>query len=87
LEYVIQLLQLASGKPDAAEGQYVKRYDPTAYFGRGDLVTTPDKDDARRFPDVAAATEFWRQSAGTRPDGKPNRPLTAWTIDIQDAQL
>jgi hypothetical protein len=83
MEYIIQLIALANGARDPAEGIYVKDYDPAAWGGRGDLVTTAEKDAARRFPDSAAATQYWRQSVGTRPDGKPNRPLTAWTVDIQ----
>lgn len=86
MEYIIQLMELATGEPDPAGGEYVKEYDPTAYAGRGYLVTTPDKAQARRFPDGGAATEYWRQSAGIRPDGRPNRPLTAWTVDIQRAE-
>jgi hypothetical protein len=83
MEYIIRLIGLANGNADPAQGMYVKHYDPAAFNGRGNLVTTPDKDLAHRFPDAIAAAEYWRQSVGRRPDGKPNRPLTAWTVDIQ----
>lgn len=85
MEYVIQLIGLATGVPNPDEGTYVVEYDPAAFAGRGDIRTTPDKDRARRFTDAGAAAEYWRQSAGIRPDGKPNRPLTAWTVEILPA--
>ena len=66
---------------------YVKDYDPTAHGGRGELAVTPKKVYARRFPERTAAIQYYRQSAGIRPDGKPNRPLTAWTVDIQPFEL
>jgi hypothetical protein len=86
MEYIIQLIELASGENDPAAGQYVKEYDPAAHDGRGDLVTTPDKGIARRFPDMGAAMEYLRRPAGIRPDGKPNRPLLAWTTMILPTQ-
>ena len=85
MEYVIKLIELATGVPDPDEGMYVVEYDPAAFAGRGHVHTTPDKDRARWFPDKVAAAEYWRQSAGMRPDGKPNRPLTAWTVEILPA--
>lgn len=83
MEYVIRLIKLASGASDPNEGKYVKDFDPAAFDGRGSLVSTPDEDLARRFPNAIDAWEYWRQSAGRRPDGKHNRPLTAWTVDIK----
>jgi len=60
-------------------GEYLVRYDPEADGGRGYVETTREREKARRF----SFTEAW-QTLGTvprckpvRPDGKPNRPLTA----------
>ncbi len=86
MEFIIQLLELANGDPNPAAGQYVKDYDPAAYGGRGELLSTPNKGDARHFPDMGAATQFLRQSAGVRSDWRPNRPLTAWTTMILPAE-
>lgn len=83
MEYVIQLIALASGEPNSDNGMYVGHYDPTAFGGRGYIRTTPDIAHAHHFPDRALAIAYWRQSAGLRADGEPNRPLTAWTVDIQ----
>jgi hypothetical protein len=86
--YVILLVGLANGQPSEFDGQYVVEYDPTyvepgvPYYG-GKLVTTPDLAKAKRFTDAIEATKLWRASYGTRPDGKPNRPLTAYTVEIK----
>ena len=44
--------------------------------------TSPDERDARQFPSAKEAILYWRQSHGTRIDGKPNRPLTAFNVEI-----
>ena len=41
-----------------------------------------------RFATRGDAMNFWRAPSKTRPtrmDGKPNRPLTALTVEIEDA--
>lgn len=51
------------------------------------VVLTAELMDAHRFADKGAAFEAWRginQRVPTRKDGKPNRPLTAYTVEIVD---
>ena len=68
---------------------YVVCYDPTrrlpdgSYDG-GILEVTIDPEKALVLPTVEAAFELWRkEGCGVRSwDGKPNRPLTAWTVEI-----
>ncbi len=63
---------------------YLKEYDLNAWQGRG-RVSMTDKEEAMVFTDVAAAFEAWRaQSTAypTRPDGQPNRPLTAFHAEF-----
>jgi hypothetical protein len=77
------------GGPD---GEYLASFDPEAGDGWGEAVFTRDVAKALRFPDFPAAYAF----LGTRPtrrpvrpDGKPNRPLTAFTMEfvrVDDAQ-
>jgi hypothetical protein len=84
-DYAIKIVGLVNGRPTLAEGQYVADYTPSGYEGRGDLVLTPYPSRAKRFPSMAAATDCWRSTSRThpvRPDGKPNRPMTAWTVEI-----
>lgn len=72
---------------DAIPGQrrYVWWYDPEAFDGAGVWAWTDNINEAKDFPDFRAAFEFWRQPSKTRPlrdDGRPNRPLTAKTVQI-----
>lgn len=53
--------------------------------GRGRTVLTTDKQQAKTFRSTREAFEFYRQDSQAvplRPDGKPNRPLTAYTVEI-----
>jgi hypothetical protein len=79
MAYVIRLLKLASGSPSVFEGQFVRYYSPK---GRGILEGTRDRQKALRFDSKEKAFECWQQANGVRPDGQPNRPLTAFTIEI-----
>jgi len=62
---------------------YLAAFDPEAGEGWGEATFTDAPADAMQFADVAAA---WRYlgtrpaSRPDRPDGKPNRPLTAFTM-------
>jgi hypothetical protein len=54
--------------------------------GRGHAFVTVRKDKAKQFADMEAALEFWKQQSKRRPlrpDGKPNRPLTAYTVTFE----
>ncbi len=70
--------------PDPASGQFLLRFDP-APRPHGTLHTTADPAKAKRFADHAAAFTYWNQAHGVRPDGLPNKPLTAWTIETLPA--
>lgn len=66
--------------------QWIENYDVDARGGRGEVNLTTDRAKAMTFPDPGAAMSAWRtQSTVTplRPDGKPNRPLTAYTVEIE----
>jgi hypothetical protein len=86
--YAIQIVdqgnvQMSSGA--RPPGQYIKSFDPEAYDGRGDAEGTFDKREALTFTTGEDALNFWRQQSKTRPlreDGRPNRPLTAFTVEI-----
>lgn len=78
-----------TGGPSPFDGEYVVDYDPHRPSEAPDgtklpfhLVTTTDREKARVFPDAGAALDYYRQINGTRLDKKPNRPLTAWTVEI-----
>lgn len=66
---------------ETPDWQYLESFDLEAYNGRGSVKLTRDVKHAMRFPDHGVAMETWRQQSQTvpvRPDGKPNRPLTAY---------
>lgn len=63
-------------------GMYVKAYDPTYMDGIGEVVGTLKPEEAKQFPSLKEAMVFWKQQYGVRADGKPNRPLTASSVEI-----
>jgi hypothetical protein len=74
----------------AADGvpvnQWVRSSDVNAYNGRGDVQLTHDPSKAWRFADAVAAMAYWQRPSTVRPfrpDGKPNRPLTAFSVSVQ----
>jgi hypothetical protein len=78
---IIQLVATASGDASPHNGEYVVSFDPDPR-PHGTLRTTRDKAKAKRFENPMAAFTFYRQAHGRRPDGRPNCPLTAWTVEI-----
>jgi hypothetical protein len=83
----ILLLETAAGYPTEFDNSWVVEYDPSvrnpdgSYDG-GLLRTTKDISEAREFASPEEAFAYWRQEYGLRPDGRPNRPLTAWTVEV-----
>lgn len=64
---------------------WVKSYNVDAYDGFGEIVFTKDPTQALSFPDMGAALECYRQQSTLYPlraDGQPNRPMTAYTVEI-----
>lgn len=92
-EVVLKLVGLSCGPATEFDGEYLVEYDPDArgVDKRGwpmtaHIVTTRDVRRARRFKDAVAAMECWRQRSARWPyrdDGKPNRPLTAFSATIE----
>lgn len=71
------------------DGMYLRSYSPEARDGIGDIRVTPDRALALRFADAGAAMTLWRTVPKCRPrrdDGKPNRPLTAFHMEIENEE-
>jgi hypothetical protein len=67
-------------------GKYLAAFDPDAMDGYGAVAWTADRSAALRFADFAEAYETWRRRSTVRPlrpDGQPNRPLTAYTVTFE----
>lgn len=72
------------------EGVYLAEYDPDwrppgvlGAWTSGLARWNADVDEAMEFVDHAAAFACWRRQSITvpwRPDGQPNRPLTAFSV-------
>lgn len=81
----LRILGLADGRPTPDEERYVVSCDVDAFDGRGLLDTTDDKSRAMAFDSVVEALEYWKRQSTVvpmRPDGKPNRPLTAYHVEL-----
>jgi hypothetical protein len=75
-------------QPTEIEGDYVQSFDPDANDGRGELLTTQHREKALQFEHPGEALRYYRQASKVcplRPDGLPNRPLTAFTVTIENA--
>lgn len=86
MSIVIRILSYADGSPCKYSGEYVREYDPDGADGRGFISTTDDPDDAMQFQNEHRAFAFWKMQSSVRPfrsDGHPNRPLTAFTIELE----
>lgn len=91
MKTIIRIIGLADGRTSDIDGAFLAAYDNTLEDDRGvgEVHATRDRDRAMRFDDFADAAQFWRQASLTvpqRPDGKPNRPLTAFTVTMEHVQ-
>ena len=85
---LIRAIAFANGAVCPHAGQYLKTADFEAHDGRGFMTFTADPNTAMEFVDAAAALKLYHTRSRirpTRPDGRPNRPLTALTIEIEKA--
>lgn len=83
----IFIIMHANGGMSQNCNKWVKTFDPDAFNGRGFLTVTNDQQKAKKFATFKDAMDFWKIQSKVRPfrpDGKPNRPLTAYTIEVKD---
>lgn len=65
------------------KGYYLSKFNPEANNGRGYIETTRILEKAMRFNTLEEVMETWKTQSKTLPlrsDGKPNRPLTAFSM-------
>jgi hypothetical protein len=70
-------------KDEMVMGPYLEWSDPDANHGFGNERWTDDLAKAKKFKSFMAAMECWKAQSSVkpyRPDGKPNRPLTAFSV-------
>lgn len=83
---VIRIVSLADGSATSHDGKYVQFANFDDYVAG--ILTTKDIKEAKTFTTMADALEYWRRQSvyiPLRPDGKPNRPFTAFSVEIIDA--
>lgn len=85
LKTIIRIVERAAVGEVEESGCYIRYYDNSHEdeLGLGVLHLTRERSEAKRFDDAAEAFAFWEQQSRTvpmRPDGKPNRPITAYSV-------
>lgn len=68
-------------------GAWVRSCNVDARDGRGYVEITTQRALAMTFDGVGAALDYYRRQSTVQPlrdDEKPNRPLTAYTIEIEN---
>jgi hypothetical protein len=93
MRYVLKILGMPADTVNRPapelESTYVKSFNPDAFDGRGELVVTRDVSQAIDFDTQESAFLFWGKTPtlrATRPYGKPNRPLSAYHMVIQQVK-
>lgn len=83
---VMKLIGNAYLQPMPNSGKYLRDMDFEAHSGRGLITMTSDIQLAKKFSDLHEAMAYVRTSPKCqpkRPDGQPNRPLTATTWEFK----
>lgn len=93
MSYVIRIVGLMTGAETSLDGKYLAEYDPSREGFDPDgrpmnahVVVTDTVAGAKRFASSVDALAEWRTVSPLEPwrlDGKPNRPLTAFSIDVE----
>lgn len=84
---ILRIVGLADGRPSVHDGLFVTECDVDARDGRGAVYTTPERREARQFPGTVSALEYWKRQSKVTPlrdDGQPNRPLTAYSVEVEN---
>jgi hypothetical protein len=84
--YGIRAVGFSNGVPCPHAGQWLESFNHDTADGLGYGTFTVHARQAMRFATPGDALTFWRRGSRTkplRPDGRPNRPLTALTVQVE----
>jgi len=85
-KYVMVALGFANGRFCPHEGQYLRSFDHEHDNGMGWGEFTSNIARAKKFDTREELFEFWTKvpkCRPIRPDGQPNRPLTALSVTVE----
>jgi hypothetical protein len=93
-EFIIKLIGSARTGEMYDQPLYVRHYIPAAmrpdgtdYEPGGVLDVTRDVSLAKVYPSATAAFADYKRENGLRPDGRPNRPMTSYHVEICPKRL
>jgi hypothetical protein len=91
LSFVIRSAGEATGEPNGTEGMFLESYNPEGNQGYGEFHWTKDVAKAKRYHHPADCLKDWNRVPDNHPirsiDGKPNKPLTAFSILVERAPV
>lgn len=89
---LLKITGLAEGPGSPQDGKYIVNYDPDWHrldgtYDGGHLLVTSEPAEAKDFGDAVEALDYWKAIPNcachrVRADGKFNRPLTAYTVEV-----
>jgi|SRR5215831_4915616 len=90
VQYGLLVIAVGSGEL-LNDPVWLKSYDPDIHaegapYPTGMIETTDDPLEAMKFDSKREAMECWNTQSTVvpyRPDGRPNKPLTAFTVEIK----
>lgn len=83
---VIQVVGRADGRVCPQDGLYLAAGDPATVQSHDGFDWTSDPMGGLRFDSIGEALTYWSRQSTVRPlreDGQPNKPLTAWTVELR----
>lgn len=86
MSVIVKVMAYSNGRGSPHDGRYVVHWNPHTRFGVCEVHTTGNRALAHRFADYEAVMRDWKTVSDvqpTRPDGEPNRPLTALIIESE----
>ncbi|MBU6232519.1 hypothetical protein KGP36_07855 [Patescibacteria group bacterium] len=85
--YAIKIVECPDGSQNESCGKFLMDCDFEAREGRGEIGVCENIFDAMHFDSLLHAVSYWRTQSTTVPrrptDGKPNRPLTAYSVKFE----
>jgi hypothetical protein len=85
---IVKIIRAADGTATPHDGRYIVRWHPHVRHGTLAVTSTADIEQATRFTlrEILETRRSISRVEPYRPDGEPNRPLAAITIEITEVE-